>query len=165
MATGKFAGIMKKLMIGLLVVLVVIQFIKPAKNTSTGQTADDMNVIYPIPDSINKILDKACYDCHSNNTRYPWYSSFQPVAWWLNDHINEGKEELNFSEYGKRTLAKRAKKLKKIAKEVEEGEMPLSSYTWIHNEARLTEQEKKIVIDWANNLSQQITAQLPPESK
>ena len=165
MATGKFAGITKKVMIGLLVVLVVIQFIKPAKNTSTGQTADDMNVIYPIPDSVNKILDKACYDCHSNNTRYPWYSSFQPVAWWLNDHINEGKEELNFSEYGKRTLAKRAKKLKKIAKEVEEGEMPLSSYTWIHNEARLTEQEKKIVIDWANNLSQQITAQLPPESK
>ena len=150
---------------GLLLVLVVIQFIKPAKNISTVRTPDDINVLYPIPDSVNKILEKACYDCHSNNTRYPWYSNFQPVAWWLDSHINEGKEELNFSEYGKRTLVKRAKKLRKIAEEVEEGEMPLKSYTWIHKDARLTDQEKKIVIDWANNLSQQTTAQLPPESK
>ncbi len=164
MNTGK-KGVKTKVLAGLLLVLVVIQFIKPAKNISTVRTPDDINVLYPIPDSVNKILEKACYDCHSNNTRYPWYSNFQPVAWWLDSHINEGKEELNFSEYGKRTLVKRAKKLRKIAEEVEEGEMPLKSYTWIHKDARLTDQEKKIVIDWANNLSQQTTAQLPPESK
>ena len=164
MASSKIGGIIKKTMIGLLVALIVIQFIHPAKNINTAVTADDFNTIYPIPDSVNKILQKACYDCHSNNTRYPWYNNIQPVAWWLNDHINEGKRELNFSEYGKRPMAKRAKKLKKIAKEVQEGGMPLDSYTWIHKDAILTEAEKTMLINWANNLSEQIAAQAPPPS-
>ncbi len=144
-------------MIVLLVILVVIQFIHPEKNINATVSAQDMNTMYPIPDSVNQVLQKACYDCHSNNTKYPWYNNIQPVAWWLNDHINEGKKELNFSEYGKRTPPKQAKKLRKIAREVEEGGMPLDSYTWIHKDAKLTDREKQMIINWATSLSKQIS--------
>jgi len=157
MTKDKIKSILKRVMIVLLVILVVIQFIHPQKNVSAAVTSLDMNTMYPIPDSVNQILAKACYDCHSNNTRYPWYNNIQPVAWWLNDHITEGKKELNFSEYGKRTLPKQAKKLKKIAREVKEGGMPLDSYTWIHKDAALTDHEKQMIIDWATNLSTQIS--------
>ena len=150
-------GIVKKVLIGLLVVLAVIQFIHPEKNINTTVSSLDMNLMYPIPDSVNEVLKKACYDCHSNNTRYPWYNNIQPVAWWLNDHIQEGKREINFNEFGKRTLPKQARKLKKLAKEVEEGGMPLDSYTWIHKDAALTDREKQMIINWANNLSKQIS--------
>ena len=159
MTKDKIKIIVKRVLIVLLVLLVVIQFIRPEKNINTTASALDMNTLYPIPDSVNQVLQKACYDCHSNNTRYPWYNNIQPVAWWLNDHITEGKKELNFSEYGKRTLPKQAKKLRKIAREVQEGGMPMDSYTWIHKDARLTDHEKQMLIDWATNLSKQISAQ------
>ena len=154
--------IIKYVLIGLLVALVIIQFIHPEKNANAAVTSQDITVLYPMPDSVHQVLVKACYDCHSNNTRYPWYNNIQPVAWWLNDHINEGKKELNFSEFGKRPLVKQAKKLKKVAKELQEGDMPLDSYTWIHKDAVLTDAEKNMIIDWATNLSKQITASLPP---
>ncbi len=148
----------KKILIALLVILVLIQFIHPTKNTSTAVTNNDITVLYPVPDSVQLILQKACYDCHSSNTRYPWYFNIQPVAWWMNDHINEAKEELNFSDFGSRPVAKQIKKLKKTAKEVEEGEMPMDSYTWMHKDAKLTEREKNILINWANNLAGELTA-------
>jgi len=164
MTKDKLIGIAKKVLLGLLALLVIIQFIRPEKNINTAVTALDMNVMYPIPDSVAQVLQKACYDCHSDNTRYPWYNNIQPVAWWLNNHITDGKKELNFSEYGKRTLPKQAKKLKKIAKEIQEGDMPLSSYTLIHKDAVLTDAEKKMLIDWATGLSQQISAQWVADS-
>lgn len=164
MATGMFKGIFKKVIIVLLVAFVAIQFIRPAKNISTATTVDDLNAMHPIPENVKQILAKACNDCHSNNTRYPWYFNIQPVAWWMNDHIEEAKGKLNFSEFGKLPLAKQAKKLKGVAKEVEKGDMPLSSYTWEHKDAILTDAEKKIVIDWATNLSAQISSQAPPTS-
>jgi hypothetical protein len=156
MEKSKAKSVIKKIFIVLATGFVIIQFIRPAKNNNTTVLADDMNVIYPIPDSVHHVLERACFDCHSNNTRYPWYFNIQPVAWWMGGHIDDGKKELNFSEFGKRTLPKRAKKLGKLAKEVEEGGMPLDSYTWIHKDAVLTDQEKKMIIDWANNLSAQI---------
>jgi hypothetical protein len=157
--------ILKRVFIVLIIAFVAIQFIRPAKNISTATTADDMNTLYPIPDSVNLVLQKACYDCHSNNTKYPWYFNIQPVAWWMNDHIEEGKKELNFSEFGKRPMDRRVKKLKKIAKEVEEGGMPLASYTWIHKDAILTDREKKMIVDWARNLSEQIAGHVPQVQK
>ncbi|MCD6010991.1 MAG: hypothetical protein K0Q79_853 [Flavipsychrobacter sp.] len=151
----------KKIFIILLVAFVAIQFIRPEKNNNATASADDLNALYPIPDSVQHILKKACYDCHSNNTAYPWYFNIQPVTWWMDDHIEEGKDELNFSEFGKRKIEGRIKKLKKVAKEVEEGEMPLDSYTWIHKDAVLTEQEKNTIITWARSLSEQIAMQAP----
>ncbi len=159
MAKIKAGQIVKRIFIGLFVIFVVIQFIHPAKNISNTVSAQDISVLYPVPDSVQLILQKACMDCHSNNTKYPWYDNIQPVAWWLNDHVNEGKRELNLSEFGSRTPEKQARKLKKLAKEVQEGEMPLDSYTWMHKEAVLTEREKNILIAWASNLSEQISKQ------
>jgi hypothetical protein len=159
MNKAKVKVIVKRVLIGLVVVLVGIQFVHPARNINSTITPDDFNQLYPIPDSVQVVLKKACYDCHSNNTRYPWYFNIQPVAWWMSDHVDEGKKELNFSEFGKRPLAKRAKKIKKIAKEVQDGDMPLSSYTWIHKDAMLSEGEKQLVINWANDLAQKISAQ------
>lgn len=164
MAKISFKVVVKRVFLVLFLALLVIQFIHPARNANATVTALDLNAMYPIPDSVNEVLKKACNDCHTNNTRYPWYSNIQPVDWWLNDHITEGKKELNFSEYGKRTLPKQAKKLRKIAKEVKEGGMPLDSYTWIHNDAVLTDHEKQMIIDWATNLSQQITARYVADS-
>ena len=146
MASTKIKSIIKTSLIVLLAALIIIQFIHPAKNINTVVSQKDITLLYPMPDSVHQILQKACFDCHSNNTRYPWYNNIQPVAWWLNDHITEGKKELNFSEFGSRTLVKQSKKLKKLAKEVQEGGMPLDSYTWIHRDAVLTDREKNILM-------------------
>jgi hypothetical protein len=153
--------ILKKIFIGLAVVFVAIQFIRPAKNADAAITANHIEQLYPVPENVHAILAKACYDCHSNNTRYPWYDNIQPVTWWLNDHIKEGKDELNFSEFGTYTLQRQAKKLKKSAHEVDEGEMPLSSYTIMHTDAKLTDAEKQVLMSWAKDLSLKISGQVP----
>ena len=155
--------IIKRTFIGLLIVLVFIQFIHPAKNVDTTTTPQDITIMYPMPDSVHVILQKACYDCHSNTTRYPWYNNVEPVAFWLNNHIKEGKQHLNFSEFGSYPVAKQVKRLKNTAKEVEEGGMPLNSYLWIHKDAVLTPAEKNMVISWANGLAQRISMQAPAQ--
>lgn len=143
----------KKIFIGLLIVLVIIQFIHPTKNKSTTSQPNDIGVTMNVPDDVSIILRKACYDCHSNNTSYPWYANIQPMAWWLNDHIEEGKDELNFSEFGSYKLKRKIKKFNEIAGEVTDGEMPLKSYTWIHKDAKLSKEEANTLINWANMMA------------
>lgn len=147
---------LKKILIVLLLAFVVIQFIRPAKNRSTAEEPQSITKVYQVPDNVNEILKKACYDCHSNNTRYPWYNNIQPIYWWLNDHIQEGKKELNFSEFGTYTAKRQAKKLKKVTGEVKEGEMPLNSYIWMHKDAILTDEEVSTIVNWAGDLSNKI---------
>ena len=98
---------------------------------------------------VETILQKACYDCHSNKTKWPWYSRVAPLSWWVIDHVEEGRDELNFSAWDSMSPKKRSKKLGELVEEVEEGEMPLPSYTLMHSEAKLTPQEIKILADWA----------------
>lgn len=147
---------LKKILIALLVVLVVIQFFRPQRNISTAASANDISNHYTVPADVMDVLRRACYDCHSNNTTYPWYANIQPVAWWLNDHITEGKEELNFSEFGAYKPKRQAHKMEEVAELVEEGEMPLSSYTIIHKDAVLTATEKAAIVNWAKGLEAQI---------
>jgi exonuclease VII small subunit len=155
------ADIMNKVIKGIgttaLSALVLLQLYRPAKNTSSTTSANDIVATYQVPDNVANILHQACYDCHSNNTNYPWYSNFQPVRLWLDDHVHEGKDELNFSEYATFTTKRKLKKLKEIVHELEEGDMPLNSYTWIHKEAVLTPEQKQTVIDWAKGLSLKIS--------
>ena len=89
----------KRALIVLLIALIVIQFFRPAKNSSEGPYPNDITTKYDVPKPVLDIMKVACYDCHSNNTRYPWYAEVQPVAWWLNSHIKDGKRNLNFSEF------------------------------------------------------------------
>lgn len=147
----------KTTLVALLVVLVLLQFYRPAKNNGSIDGPADISVAYAVPADVMNVLHKACYDCHSNHTEYPWYNNIQPVALFLADHVKEGKEELNFSEFGTFKTKRKLKKLKEIVHEVEEGDMPLSSYTLIHNEAKLTPQEKQMLIDWAKALTQKIS--------
>jgi len=148
----------KKILIGLLLVLVAIQFIRPAKNQSAELSANDISRAYTISGEMQDLLKTSCADCHSNNTVYPWYSNVQPVAWWLANHVKEGKKELNFSEFATYSPKKQAHKLKEVIEQVKEGEMPLNSYTWIHKNATLTDDQKLAISSWADALRKEIAA-------
>lgn len=140
---------LNKIVLTLLTVFIVIQFIRPARNNSGQVLQTDVTNTIHVPGNVLDIFQKACYDCHSNNTRYPWYVNVQPVAWMLASHIKNGKENLNFSEFGSYSPRKQANKLRAIAKTMDEGSMPLSSYTTMHAEGKLSKQSKDLVSGWA----------------
>jgi hypothetical protein len=142
---------LKKVLVVLLVILVVIQFIRPDKNIGNSYGANDVTQAIATSNEVKIILDKACMDCHSNNTSYPWYNNIQPVAFWLANHVDEGKEELNFSEFKTYKLKRQDHKLEEVVEMIQEGEMPLSSYTITHGDAKLTDAEKQLLINWAND--------------
>jgi hypothetical protein len=156
--------IVKKFLIGLLFLLAAIQFIRPAKNQSTEITANHIYNVYATSDDVKNILDKACNDCHSNNTKYPWYASIQPATWWLNDHIKDGKRHLNFSQFGSYSISRQYKKLEESIDEIKEGEMPLNSYTWIHTNAKLSDAEKEKLFTWFNAIRDTLKAKYPADS-
>jgi len=139
----------KKILLGLLIVVIAIQFIQPAHNKNGQVIATDISKIYSLPQSVQATLKTACYDCHSNNTNYPWYTNIQPVGWMMARHIKEGKEELNLSEFGSYSERRQLSKLRSIENSIKDGSMPISSYTIIHKNARLTKEEKAQIIDWA----------------
>jgi len=155
---------LKKVGLGILVLLVVIQFIRPEKNIQTAKATHHISKLYPVPVAVEATLIKACYDCHSNNTYYPWYNNLQPVAWWLNHHVDEGKHEINFDEFASYRIAKQYKKMHECIEEVEEGEMPLNSYTWIHKNAILTNEEKTTLVSWFKSIQDSIKANYPADS-
>ncbi len=142
-------SIIKKILLSILVVFAVIQFIRPASNKSSGVLVTDISKLMNIPDSVQVILKNACYDCHSNNTDYPWYVNIQPIGWLMAKHIKQGKEDLNFSEFGSYSLRKQLSKLTGIANSITDDNMPLSSYKWMHNDAQLSKDEKIVIINWA----------------
>ena len=146
----------QKVLVGLLAVLIIIQFIRPKQNLSAAPTPNDLFAHYQAPDSLKQMVKTSCYDCHSNNTIYPWYSNIQPVAWWLNDHVNEGKKEFNFSEFATYAPKKADHKLEKLIDEVKEGEMPLKSYTLIHTDAKLTKEQRLALTNWVESVRKEI---------
>ena len=155
---------MKRIFYAVIILLVVIQFIRPEKNIAAGKSPNHISSQFPVPENVDAILVKACNDCHSNNTVYPWYSNIQPVAFWLNDHIKDGKKHLNFDEFTTYRAAKQFHKLEEVEGEVNEGEMPLKSYTLIHGNAKLTDAEKKILIDWSLAVRDSLKARYPADS-
>ncbi len=155
---------LKKIGWTLLTALLLIQFIRPAKNQSLAASPNAIQTQYPVPERVSVILKKACYDCHSNNTQYPWYANIQPVYWWLNDHVEEGKSHLNFDEYTHRRLRYQYHKMEELMEEVKEGEMPLNSYTWVHGEARLTSEERMVLTGWAQQIMDTLKAHHPIDS-
>ncbi len=154
-----------KILLGIVIVLGLIQFIRPERNLSDDQTYS-ISTKYAVTDEVNGILKVACNDCHSNKTEYPWYANIQPVASWLAHHVEEGKDELNFSTFTKLPIAVQNHKLKETIEQVEEGEMPLPSYTYLglHKEANLTEDQKKVLIDWAKAQMDTLKANYPADS-
>lgn len=142
--------IVKKIAIVLLVILIGMQFYRPDKNVAKGDyvTAFEEET-QPSPD-VKEILKTACYDCHSANTEYPWYNNIAPVSYWLADHIEEGKEHLNFSDWENYDAKKKDHKLEEVIEEVKEGKMPLNEYTWTHADAKLSDEQISALLAWAD---------------
>lgn len=139
----------KKTLLAVIAVLIAVQFIQPAHNTSGQILTTDITKMVSIPDKVLAVFKNACYDCHSNNTRYPWYVYIQPMGWMMAKHVKDGKNNLNFSEFGTYSKRKQANKLRSIGHCIQEGSMPLSSYTMIHTDARLSNEDKKMIMDWS----------------
>lgn len=142
----------KKVAIILLVVFVGIQFVPTKRNQSDNISASDIMIVYNVPDQIEKKIKVSCYNCHSNNTQYPWYNKIQPVAWFLEGHIKKAKEELNFSEFGDYSKRRQKNKLKSIINRIRDNEMPLPSYILMHKDAVLSESEKSELENWISKL-------------
>ena len=152
--------IIKKILFIGLIIFLLIQLYQPARNISFEQDiTGNFTKVYNVPKNVEIILRTSCYDCHSNNTYYPWYSYIQPVRFFMESHIKEGKENLNFNEWGNYSDRKQNNKLDRIAKQIKSNEMPLSSYTMIHKNAILTASQKKEVLDWINKTKDSISLQ------
>ena len=132
--------------------LIVIQFFPITLNESETVPQSDFMVENQVPATIKNRLQVSCYDCHSNNTDYPWYSKIQPAAWFLEDHIQEGKDELNFNEWATYSDRRKNSKLRSIISQIEEDKMPLDSYTLIHKDAILSDEDKRMIIDYMTAL-------------
>ena len=154
----------KKIMLVLLAALVVIQFIHPKKNKAEGPQPNHIGNVYTIPGDVKTILAKACNDCHSNNTVYPWYAKVQPIDWWLNKHVVDGKKHINYDEYTHKPLRFQYHKMEETSEMVKEGEMPLNSYTWVHKDAKLTTEEKAKITGWAQSVMDTMKARHPIDS-
>ncbi len=155
--------IIKWILIVAAILLLIVQFIRPAKNAG-GNTADDISSTFTTPPDVAIMLRTSCYDCHSNETHYPWYVEVQPVGWWLNDHIQEAKKHLNFSEFSSRRLRWQYHKFEEIAEQVSESLMPLPSYLTLHNEAKLSQQQREQLTSWANAMRDSMKAMYPLDS-
>jgi hypothetical protein len=142
----------KKILISVMLVFLAMQFVRPSRNESEGLSDADISLRYAIPGDVHQLFVDKCYDCHSNNTVYPWYYSVQPVAWWMAGHVDEGKEHLNFSEFKNYPEKRATHKLEEIMEMIAEDEMPLPSYLIAHPEAKVSPQEKESINSWIKSL-------------
>ncbi|MCK9410126.1 MAG: heme-binding domain-containing protein [Bacteriovoracaceae bacterium] len=130
-----------------LLVFTGMQFDRPVKNNSNDQSKH-LSTLYIVPDSVKLILQVACYDCHSNNTRYPWYAEIQPVGTWMGEHIRKGKKDFNFSEFASYRPRRQYRKLEELRELVQENEMPIPDYVRMHSDARLSGMQKQTLFAW-----------------
>lgn len=149
----------KYILIILLLGLIGLQFFSGKAPEVRMENPGDLIANEAIEGPVADLLRAACYDCHSMETKYPWYTKVSPVNGVIFQHINEGREELNFSEWTSMPKRTQIRKLKEVAEELEEGEMPLASYTWIHSEAKLTDEQRQSLISWAESLSNSILSE------
>jgi len=155
--------IIKKILFLLFLIFLVAQFFRPEKNEGTTEFVaaffDDTNP----PEDVKLILKQTCFDCHSNVTKYPWYYNITPVNYWMADHVSHAKKDLNFSEWKDYSIKKKDHKLDELIEMVEEKEMPLPSYTWMHREANLTDSQIESMIAWAKQLRTKYDLELKSE--
>ncbi len=141
----------QKIILALVILFGLIQFIRPDQNIEANQSRNDIFYKTDTPIAVSTSIKAACYDCHSNNTVYPWYASVAPVSWILANHVNEGKEHLNFSEWTVYSAEKRQKYLLEIVDVIENDEMPLKPYQLLHKDAMLSPDQKELVMRWARD--------------
>ena len=149
--------LLKWLVISLAILFISIQFIRPARTNPAIDETRTLEAAAHMPTEINAILSRSCNDCHSNRTVWPWYSQVAPISWWLIDHVNEGRRELNFSTWAQYDREEAIKRLKDICKEVESGAMPMRSYTRGHPGAKLSPDDVRKLCDWSKEESRRLS--------
>ncbi|MBL7901466.1 MAG: heme-binding domain-containing protein [Bacteroidia bacterium] len=142
----------KKISIALLILFLVIQLFRIDKQNPPVVAEKDFLALNTASAEVQNIIKASCYDCHSNTSVYPWYTNVAPVSWWIKHHIKEGRKHLNFSEWGNYTAKKADHKLEECVEMIQEGEMPMSSYTLIHRETKLSEEESLMLVNWFSSL-------------
>ena len=147
----------KKIVFGLFIGFVAIQFIQPPRNQSNRVLSTDIKRVYPTPGMVLAVFQNSCYDCHSNNTGYPWYLFIQPAGWLMSSHIKNGKANLNFSEFGAYSNRKQQSKLQAIANSIKDKTMPLPSYTFLHKKAELSTEDKAAILDWIKTITDSLS--------
>src|SRR5688572_27483192 len=143
-----FLKVLKWLAVAAVCALVGLQFVRPVRTNPPLDPSQTIHARLQVTPQVAAILDRSCQDCHSNTTRWPWYSNVAPISWLVIDDVNNGRSHLNFSEWGKLDNRQASKKLEEICEEVEDGAMPLQSYTWIHRSAKLSPEDVKTLCEW-----------------
>jgi hypothetical protein len=155
--------IIKRILVFLLVILVIMQFFAPQKNDGELSSLVAFVDETKPPKEVHDILKNTCFDCHSNVTTYPWYNAITPVNFWLDEHVQDGKKHLNFSNWAEYTLKKKEHKMDELHEEVEKGEMPLNSYTYTHADANLTPGQIAAVVAWGKKVQADYKQQMLAE--
>lgn len=145
-----------KILVGILVVFIILQFFGIDKSVPETDPSKDFITMHEPPAAVENLVRSACYDCHSYETEYPWYSNIVPVSWWMQDHINEARDEMNFSLWADYSTSDASDLLDDIVDEVESEAMPLPSYTYIHSDARLTDEQRQQLNEWVSSLRSHI---------
>jgi hypothetical protein len=146
----------KKILAGVVAIIIIIQFFRIDKTNPPVDAAQDMINNVQASANVKSILKTSCYDCHTNESVYPWYTNVAPLSWWIKKHINEGRDELNFSEWGSYSLRRQDHKLDEIVEMIDEEEMPLPSYLIAHGDASLSAEQKSELIDWAKAVREEL---------
>jgi len=152
----KLLKVVKWLVIVVVFLLVVAQFHRPAQTNPAIDQSLAFESHVQLDPKVAAVLDRSCNDCHSNKTRWPWYANVAPVSWFVIDHVDHGRSHLNFSEWGKYTREEQRTHFSQFCELVREGWMPLSSYTPLHPDAKLSDEDKKLICDWANAEAQRL---------
>lgn len=139
---------LKTIFLGVIGLLLIIQLFQIDKTNPPVRLEQDFIEITKPPQAVEQLLRTACYDCHSNETEYPWYTSVAPISWWIRHHIDEGREHLNFSIWAEYDAEEQDHKLEECVEEIQEEVMPLSSYTLVHKEAKLSTEQRQVLADW-----------------
>ena len=142
---------MKKVLLAIAVIFILIQLIRPTKNDSRNDI-NHISTVITVPTEVEAILKTSCNDCHSNYTVYPWYSEVAPVSWFLAQHVNEGKEHLNLSEWTVYNKDQQKHVLKDFEEVLKSHEMPLNSYLWIHKDAVMTDAQYEVLLNWVKSI-------------
>lgn len=167
MTLGKSSALktwLKRIGMALGILFIVAQFFQPDRKSPQSNAADHFYTVESPPAQLQEKMNGACMDCHSNDANYPWYSYITPLSFWIQDHINHGRKELNFSNWGQYSAKRQEHKLKEWVEEVEEDKMPLESYRIIHGEARLTEQEISEMLEWVKTRREEILARMAEQA-
>jgi hypothetical protein len=157
--------VLKWTVIVVVIILVAIQLVRPSKTNPPVDESKSLQANAMVSTEVNAILDRSCNDCHSSKTQWPWYSNVAPISWYLVRHVNAGRRQLSFSEWGTYPPKKAARKLDEICEQVQTGEMPLSTYLPLHPAAKLSDADKQVLCNWASQERARLLAAQPDNSK